>query len=483
MANIFTNMINNFGDWLGSRIAPYINDELGRRDNILANYYRGDHRAQLKKRVGQPDDNIVQNFVGLAIDRSVSRLFRGGVKWKLPEGAEKQQEYLDKLWDLNKKEILLYQIGLHGSVYGTTYIKILPDALLDPFTNYLYPRLVALDPEIIRVKTNPQDMSIVQEYRIQYSVIEKLPSGVEITVAHREIIRPSRQDDYIAGSDMPALENDTWQVEEYEQQGSGPWRLTDKREWPYDFPPIIHWKNLPSLKSCYGDSDIDDAINVQDKSNFVISNTGKIIKYHAHPQTVGTGFQVKDMQPLDTAVGTFRAVPNPEAKIYNLEMQSDLAASRSFALDLRQSIFDIAREIDLSTISDKLGTLTNFGLRVLYTDAIDKNDTKRQLYGDALKEVNRRLLVLNGFEMEESNPGEIGWGDALPVDIFQEMTADKLALDMGIVDHETVAGRYFSRYNVDWETIQANLANEQTATNQNNANVGAQILRNFNRGL
>ena len=125
MANIistyFNNVFNGFGDWLGQRIAPYINDQMGQGYNILGHYYSGNQRKQLRTKIDPvtgsvTDDNITMNFIGLAVDRSVSRLYRGGIKFKLPEGSTAQQEYLDTVWDLNKKEIILYQAGLHGAV-------------------------------------------------------------------------------------------------------------------------------------------------------------------------------------------------------------------------------------------------------------------------------------------------------------------------------------------------------------------------------
>lgn len=475
MANLFTNMMNNIGDWMAAKIAPYISDGMGRGYSVLSSYYTGDHRPQLKVQPGKADDNIALNFIGLAVDRSVSRLFRGGVEFNLPEGADDLQEYIDAVWDLNKKEILLYQLGLHGAVYGTTYLKISPDGLVDPYTGDTYPRLIAVDPEIIRVKVNPQDMHEVEEYRIEYSF-----KRGNNDVSYREITRRSRPEDYEDASEHDSEE--TWVVEHYEQVGSGPWMLIDSMEWPYSWPPIHHWKNLPSLKSCYGSSDIDDAINVQDKENFVVSNTGKIIKFHAHPEVIGTGFSVDQMKNVDTAVGTFRAITNENAKVYTIEMESDLASSRNFAQDLRQSIFDISREVDISSIGDKVGALTNFGLRVLYTDAIDKNDTKRQLYGDAFKEINRRLLELKGKQGLEINPGEVAWGDALIVDTKQEMEVDQLALNMGVVDLETVTRRYEKRYGVDYETIQANRA-KQKQNEVANRDIGAELLRRrFSQG-
>lgn len=483
MANIF----QQFGDWMARQIAGYINDQMGRDGAILRSYYKGDHRPQLKTKTDPKtgvtiDDNVITNFVGLAVDRSVSRLFRGGVKFALPEGAEAQQKYIDHAWDLNKKEIVLYQLGLHGAVYGTFYFKISPDMLIDPYTEQAYPRLIPLDPEIVRVKISPQDMNDVEEYRIEYTA--KIMEGSTVKeVSYREITRHAETEVYDEQARPVGRERaETWVVENWEQVGGGQWAQTAVTDWPYPFPPIIHGKNLPSLKSCYGDSDIDNAINVQDKANFVVSNTGKIIKFYAHPETIGTGFSVKDMQKFEAAVGSFHAIPSPEAKVYNLEMASDLASSRAFALDLRQSIFDVAREVDISSMADKLGALTNFGLQVLWSDAIDKNDTKRQLYGDFLLELNRRLLVLENFTLEASDPGTLQWGNALPINVVEEMTADKMALEIGIIDKETVSKRYESRYGKSWEDIQKALTDQANADNQGNADIGALILRNFNRG-
>ena len=491
--SIFTNAINNVGDWFASKLAPLINDKMGLGYNILGRYYTGDQRPQLKTTVGGKDDNIFLNFIGLAVDRSVSRLFRGGVEFILPEGATAQQEWLDTVWDLNKKEIILYQAGLHGAVYGTPYFKVQPDGIEDPYTEKYYPRLITLDPEIIRVKTDPQDMNKVLLYQIRYTIGKS--SYTEITrridveyifdansgEAMPVVSAPKVYDGATVESDQTVI----WMVDEWEQSSTYGNQMTKVNEivWEFSFPPIIHWKNLPSLKSCYGDSDIDDSINVQDKANFTVSNIGKIIKHHASPKTIGTGFAVKDMQALDNSPESFHTISNPDAKVFNLEMQTDLVSSRAHAMDLRQAIFDISREIDISSIGDKLGALTNFGLRVLYGDAIDKNDTKRQLYGDALKELNRRLLVLGGFEREASNPGSVQWGDAIPVNVMEEITMDKMALELGIVDKETVARRYESRYGVDWETVQERIGLQQTADNQGNADIGTQILRNFNRGL
>ena len=68
------------------------------------------------------------------------------------------------------------------------------------------------------------------------------------------------------------------------------------------------------------------------------------------------------------------------------------------------------------------------------------------------------------------------------MNLTEEITFDKIALELGIIDKETVANLYQSRYGVDWETIQANLDAQAEKDNQQNADVGALILRNFNQG-
>ena len=112
-------------DKLAMNIAGRINDDMAAHQSIQGKYYEGDHRLQLKTK-GKENDNIILNFIGTAVNRSVSRLWRGGVDFNLPNGTQQievngekqsikseQQEYIHTLWDLNKKEIQA-RTGLHS---------------------------------------------------------------------------------------------------------------------------------------------------------------------------------------------------------------------------------------------------------------------------------------------------------------------------------------------------------------------------------
>ncbi len=450
---------------LGRTIAGYLPGE--NKKTRERSYYDGSHPEQLKVKNGQYNDNIALNYAGLAISRDVSRLFAGGIEFNLPDGSDAQAEYLRTLWDTNKQEQLLYQLGLNGSVYGTPFVKIVPDGAVDKFSGAVVPRLIALDPEITRVEADPFDVDEPEQYVIEFTVNE---------VGYKEVTRKSKPDDYEGVTEAPS----TWIVEHFiMKKGSGKWEPDPNKppvEFPYDFPPILHWKNLPSLKAskgCYGSTDTEWAIGVQDKLNFAESNINKTIRLMAAPPTIATG--VRQAPDFSTGPGSFTWFDNPDAKVYNLQSNADITGSREFAGDLQSAIFQLMREVPPSVINQLGSGLTNFVMRVIFADALDKTDTKRELYGDAILELNRRLLILAGYENEASNPGVIVWGEPLPVNPSEKMAEQKFLLDNKLASKQTIA----AQYDIDYEAEKALMDAEEASTT---GNVGAFLLANFNRG-
>jgi hypothetical protein len=140
-------------------------------------------------------------------------------------------------------------------------------------------------------------------------------------------------------------------------------------------------------------------------------------------------------------------------------------------MGLRQTLFDISRTVDISSMADKLGALTNFGLRVLYGDALAKLNTKRELYGDALLEINRRLLALANMDTE---PGELVWPEALPSDQREESEVLARDLELRLVSKQTVSGKRGYQWETEMERMEGESAGED--------NLGSALLRAFNQG-
>lgn len=465
-----------------------------RRERLMDNatqrdYYMGHQRRQLKVKPGQSDDNLVLNYSGLIVDRGISMLLGQGVEFDLPgdptevtnpETGEVEmvdpdnQRYIDAIWRWNKRDILLHKAAQFGGVNGTCYIKLQPDYFEDPDFGPL-PRLIPLDPLYMTIDTNPEDIDEVVRYTSAYTIIR---NGQE--VGRKEVVEKvyltvdENGEPTISAEDIAGFVMGGWVVQMWENSAGtgGKWQLMSEQAWEWDFPPIIHWQNLPMAGSIYGKPDIsDDVLAVQDRINFISSNISKIIRYHSHPKTWGRG---AGLGPNVNWGADEVVMLQGDGQLSNLEMQSDLASSQAFLATLRQSIFDIARTVDLSSMQDKLGALTNFGLRVLFFDSLAKLKSKRELYGEALVELNHRLLALWGADGIDTDGGTIVWQEVLPVSETEQISAIQADINLGILSKETAAG--IRGY--DWRKEQERIDGEQA----NQDSIGARLLSAFERG-
>lgn len=412
-------------------------------------YRHGDHKKPIKS----ADDVVIVNFIGLIVDRSVANLFGKEPDFDLPgEAEDAPQVYIDDVWRANDKMKLLKTLALYGAESGTVYLKLLPDGAVDK-SGKLIPRLVALDPTTVKMDTLAEDADTVIRYTIAYGIKDPV----------------TEKDKFI--KQVIEAQDGNWVIRDYVSTNASKWELTNEAAWEWDFAPILHAQNLPEPGTPYGRPDIsDDLIELQDRINFVSSNTAKILKYHAHPKTWGRGNLANKTQ-VQWGADEMVMYADPNATIQNLEMQSDLGSSLNFMRYLRQALFDISRSVDLDSIADKVGALTNFGLRVLYQDAISKIEEKRGLYGDLLVEANRRLLILAGLG---DDGGEIIWADVLPVNEIERTTALRTDLELGLVSKQTAS----QKRGYDWEEEETRIADEKAAGD----NLGAALLRTFGQG-
>jgi len=428
-------------------------------------YYDGHQNKMLRVRSGQFDDNITVNLISLIVDKSVSALVGDpadgqGVTWTFPSETEdekpEQIAWLDAQWEANKKDIFLHKNALAGAESGFPAVKFVPDGAGNV-------RLLNQSAMMLRVETLPNDIDTIVKYTIGYTVEE---DGKD--VSYREVTTPT-----VSPLTAETVKTSTWVVK-LERKDKGKWTPVSETPWDYTFPPILCWQNLPAIDTQYGKSDIDDVIQLQDRYNFLVSNLSKVIRLFAHPQryTVnltnqaaaeGTQFG-PDMMP------GYHSDGSNGSGIFQLPPVGDLPGAMMFLQSIRQNAFDLAREVDTNTIKDKVGQITNFVMRVLYRDTLEKLGTKRMLYGEAYREINRRLLMLGGYEPETCT---INWPDPLPINEVEETTALQTDLNMGVVSKQTVA----EVRGYDWDDEQERMGNEKQASD----NVGATLLRDFFR--
>jgi len=447
-------------------------------------YRAGEQKKQLRVKLGKPDDNLRSNMIGKIVDQSVYLLLSSGVEFDLPgEEETPEEQWLNACWKANKKDIFLKDCAYNAADAGIGYIKIQPNALIGQYGEQMdavFPRLINIDPKNMTVDTNPEDFEQVIRYTIEF-----VTAGPDNKPRRRREITEHVGASYDENGN--ATSGEYWEISNWVKDYGKQWDLmdtpviwADEQGVPYDFPPIIHGKNLPNPNNVIGRPDImEDVLELQDKRNFNASNINKIIRYHAHPKTYGI-----DISPLPKSKDSTDSSWDPDQmviftggtnpKIANLEMQSDLASSIQFYDMLGKQMFDQTNTVDVTAFRDKLGQLTNFSVRVLFQEAIWKMNIKRELFGDMLRELNHRLLVVGG--QANTDPGEIVWPDAvLPVNVKEVIEEQKAELAMGIVSKQTISqerGR-------DYEQEQERMSSEQA----NDTNIGAEILKTFEAGV
>jgi hypothetical protein len=474
----FLDGVKNFWSWISS--FPDI-DNLYEADGLKdatekrRDYREGEQAKQLKVKTGQADDNVRSNLVGKIVDQSVYLLLSNGVEFDLPGDEETPEEvWLNACWSANHKESLLYKAAVNAADAGTGYIKIVPDGIegkLGDKLDYVFPRLIGLNPQHLHMDTNPEDHEQVIRYTIEYTT--EGPDGKprkrrEIT----EYIGPGYDENGSVVSQGDYWEISNWKKDYYDTQWS---LMGEPVRWDYSFPPIIHWQNLPAPNSVYGLPDVlNDVLELQDRRNFTASNINKIIRYHAHPRTYTIGLS----EPKKTSWGSdqlvqFSADAAGKGEIDNLEMQSDLASSIEYYDLLGKQMLDATNTVDISNLKDKLGQLTNFSVRVLFQDALWKLDTKREIWGQMLRDLNHRLLVIGG--QRNVDPGEVVWpSSVLPVNEQEIIDAQKQELEMGLVSKQTLSQERGRDYEQEQERIDEEKSSE--------TNIGEILATNFFRG-
>lgn len=411
-----------------------------RRKLIDANwkYYRGEHAAPLKGDSTKTNDNVVLNLVGMSIDKELAGMMgsddQGDVKGVVFDIVDEpgeagfmesmlnvlglgqheqtphpEQNWLDAVWEANRRDVTLLTAFINAAISGHGFVKLLPNGAVHPVTGEDTPRIIALNPYYCGVFWQADDAERALWYRIEYDRVRQ------------DIVRER----YENGADTGR-----WLIYNYRKASEyGGWELSGEVEiHPYAWSPIIDWKNLPDPTSYYGRDSIGIAGAMNDSLNFVLSNTQRIIKYHAHPNTVVTGASKTDFQ--DTAVNRLWTIPNADARVTNVEMQSDLASSMNFAAVMREALFAQFRELDPLSVQDKLGAITNFGLRVMYSDTLNKQGVKRMLATPALLLLCRNVLELGGYN--RAIRINAIWPDTLPNDRLAEAQHLQIMSGLGL---------------------------------------------------
>src|SRR5215472_15190048 len=142
-------MIAPTAQTLATAPVPRADQERKRQMKEAWKAYRGEFQPPLKVAQGQSDDNVITNSCGPIVDKGTSWLFGQPVKIEAKDA--KCQDFLDGFWgDDDDKMSLLSDVALNGGVCGQAFVKLIPIQ-----GKMKYPRVVVLDPQLVRIVTSP----------------------------------------------------------------------------------------------------------------------------------------------------------------------------------------------------------------------------------------------------------------------------------------------------------------------------------------
>lgn len=386
------------------------NQERNQREQALQrnwNYYLGHHRRHLQPDADGNDDNVMLNLCKQSIDRTVAFLVPSFPTIQLDLERETEAEnWLARAWQHSGGAVLLANMALNGALHGHVFARVVPGQQPQDF-----PRIINLNGRHITVYWQADDFQRVLWYEIRWQ------QGRE----------QWRQD--------IVQDEGRWLIYDYRLAGSR-WELQEEVIWPHPLGPVVDWQHLPHAAAFYGADELPHAA-LNDAVNKVASDIARILRFHAYPRTIGTGFEASAVQP--TAIDDFWTIANEQAKVFNLEMHSDLSASLSFLQLLSDTFLAESRVTMLHGDPNSVKGVTNLAIRALYMDMVAKNAILRRHYGAGIVALSRRLLQMGAYDADVMP--RLHWQDALPTDQREEVEVLRQALDLGLMSPATAAAR------------------------------------------
>ena len=415
---------------------PQVDQERKRAIRDAWKAYRGEFQRPLKVAANQADDNVISNRCAPIVDKGVSFLFGQVLKIEATDETAQpkteEQDFINGLWGHDDDRMTrLSQMAINGGVCGQVFCKLIPAQ-----DTMKYPRIVIMDPQLVRPVTHPEDCTLTLAYIIEYPTVNEFQKRQVIAR-----IDPDGEAGTLGDYDI----DDTWTITNYLRRGNaGSWYQVGEQEvWPYPFAPIFTCQNLPNPNEAWGMPDLTPDIIEQNKVlNFVQSNTSRIIKFHAHPKTYACG--VSSSQ-ISVSIDEVICLPSESSKLANLEMHSDLSSSLKFAETIRVDMDEQSRVPAIAQgriESLPSGRFSGIALLLFYQPLIEKTIQKQRLYGRMIRDITRAALVLAGkidTLVWEDYQVALHWQDLLPIDDLEAAQTGLLLQQLGVSLHTILA--------------------------------------------
>lgn len=336
-------------------------------------------------------------------------------------------DFLNLVWKNNKKDQLCVEIGQTKSITGEAWVKVnyeSPDRLDDIFEEYPNGRirLTCVPTQFVFPTFNQHDKDKLDSLLIMYPIEKRVNNGI--------LFRRS--------SLTTVIYKELWTKDEiivYEGKEE-----KDRMENPYGLIPFVQIKNFPVAGRTYGMGDLNDIIPLNVELNTKRSDVSEIIDYHSAPVTCVFGAKIGNLEKGANKV--WGGLPK-DAKVSNLELQSDLGASTSYIDSLKTAMCEIGGVPETVLGGAKaISNTSGVALQYMNLPLIERTRVKRHCTKEGFELVNKMILhiaLIEGLIEKPENISkkdflynEVTIPDTLPKDELIELQKIESEMKLGL---------------------------------------------------
>jgi hypothetical protein len=409
----------------------------------------GDFPDPLIPEEGEPTDQVKVNLMGALVDVTGYFLFGQPPTFELPAAQDgedgptvsAQEAWLTECHRRNNLAAFLLDAAHNGATGGTVYVRVDPAPHApSPADPHPHPTYRVLDSGAMTIEYDPANISCITGYVYSYNA-GSASWGVPV---QRRVITRRLETGWA-----------TWEEENRAGQAAGWQAVSAPVPWPYEWPPILHCKNLPAPNCVYGRPDVTpNLVGLNRALNFNLSNRQLIDFYHGHPTKYVKGMTLAE---LPRSVRNVLEIRNPNGMIGELAPSGNSATGETLANEIRAAISEesatpglvLGRETDL-------GNASGVALLVRLWPLQMKTQAKRALYEPWLVELNRRLFELGAWGA--ARLVNVTWPNLIPMDRLAQVQTLTAEITAGLTSKATASAELGRDYDHEQDNIAAEAA-------------------------
>lgn len=374
---------------------------------------------------------FVDKFVAFELGKAFTiSVHKSMTEHKVTSDSRTLFEYLEDVWEDNNQYLFAVEMGQMKSITGEAWVRVSysdPDevAPLDPFNEYPDGRLVLslMPTNVVFPQYNPHQQGVLTSVAIVYAYEREVYPNIFS-------VKPTKE---------TAVFKQVWTPETVTtQDGNGePVELPNK----YGVIPFVQIKNFPVAGKNDGRSDLEDINPLNTEFNFKKSNFSEILDYHAAPVTIVYGAKVGN---LEKGANKLWGGLAKDARVENLELSSDLPASRDYLKELQTAMCEIGG-IPQTVLggTQSISNTSGVALQYMNLPLIEKTRVKRACTENGLEALNKLILLVSMLEGLITKPEEVSARDffrtevdipdTLPKDALLELQQIETEMRLGLV--------------------------------------------------